>query len=299
MSPISPPTRVASKPRAIALMILAVSVFSCLDATAKYLITQAGLPVTQVVWMRFLGAFVVVVFVLGAINIPRLLASRRIKHQIFRSCLLLGSTMLNFLALRTLRLDQTVTIQFLAPLAVALLAGPFLGEWVGWRRMLAIAVGFCGILVAVRPGFAAFDPSILLALGCMICYALFILVTRYLAAHDAPDVTMFYSLIAGTYFMAPLALVDWVWPSEAWHWTLLLAYGALGALGHTIFVFAYRLAPASTVAPFLYTQILSVTAVGYLVFGDLPDQWTLLGSAIIIASGIYLWHRERVVGVKT
>lgn len=274
-------------------MVLAVTHFSCLDAVAKYLVTTGGLPVTQVVWMRFLGAFITVVFALGAVNIPRLLASRRKTHQLLRSSLLLFSTLLNFLALRTLRLDQTVTIQFLAPLLVALLAGPLLGEWVGWRRMVAIGVGFCGILVVIRPGFATFDPAILLALGCMVCYGGFMLVTRYLAAHDPPDVTMFYSLLFGTYVMAPLAIVDWVWPAETWHWALMMAYGAVGALGHFIFVLAHRHAPASTIAPFLYAQILSVTAIGWVVFGDLPDQWTALGSAIIIASGLYLWHREQ------
>jgi drug/metabolite transporter (DMT)-like permease len=279
----------------MALVVLAVTLFSCLDAIAKYLITTVGLPVTQVVWVRFLGAFITVVFALGAVNIPRLLASRRVKHQLLRSALLLGSTAFNFFALRTLRLDQTVTIQFLAPLVVALLAGPMLGEWVGWRRLVAICVGFCGILVVIRPGYGAFEPAMLLALCCMACYACFILLTRYLSAYDGPDVTMFYSLLVGTYAMAPLALVDWVWPAEPWIWALMIAYGAVGALGHYIFVIAHRHAPASTLAPFLYSQILSVTAIGWLIFGDLPDQFTIAGSAIIIASGLYLWHREQVV----
>jgi drug/metabolite transporter (DMT)-like permease len=128
----------------------------------------------------------------------------------------------------------------------------------------------------------------------MLCYACFILITRYLAAYDSSETTLLYSMMAGTYFMAPLAFVDWVWPAEPYVWLLLLSLGFWAAAGHWIFIVAHRLAPASTIAPFLYMQLVSVTAFGYLVFGDLPDSWTLAGSGIIIASGIYLVHRERV-----
>lgn len=295
----TPPTADhTNRRRGIALMIVAVSHFACLDAIAKYLLTTGRLPATEVVWMRFLGAFLIVVFMLGAVRVPELLRARRIGLQLLRSGLLLASTLLNFVALRSLRLDQTITIQFLAPLLVALLAGPILGEWVGWRRLIAIVVGFGGIVVVIRPGYASFDPALLLALGCMACYACFILVTRYLAAHDRAEVTMFYSLIAGTNLMAPPALVDWTWPAEPWHWALLLSIGVIAAHGHYIFILAHRAAPATAIAPFMYTQILIVVTVGYLVFGDLPDLWTAAGSAIIIASGVYLWHRERVVAER-
>ena len=139
--------------RAIGLMVLAVTTFACLDATAKYLVTRADVPLVQVVWMRFLGQLAAIVIALGLVSVPRLLATKRLGAQVFRSFLLLSSTLLNFAALQTLRLDQTLTIQFLAPLLVALLAGPMLGEWVGWRRLVAIVIGFVGILVMIRPGF--------------------------------------------------------------------------------------------------------------------------------------------------
>jgi drug/metabolite transporter (DMT)-like permease len=280
--------------KAIGLMILAVSLFSCLDATAKYLTSVVQLPVTQIVWLRFLGQFLLVVVALGGVNMPRLLATRKLKHQILRSLVLLASTAGNFLALRHLRLDQTVTIQFLVPLLVALLAGPILGEWVGWRRLIAILVGFIGILIVIRPGVVPLHPAVLFALGSMLSYACFILLTRYLTAYDRIDTTLFYSLIAGTFFAAPFALADWVWPAGAFVWMLLVSLGVWAGAGHYIFILAHRWAPASTIAPFIYVQLVSVTALGFLLLGDLPDLWTLVGSAVIIASGIYLLHRERI-----
>jgi len=284
----------ASVLRGIGLMCLALSLFSVLDTTAKYMAAVVKLPVTQVVWVRFVSQFLLIVMVTGMLSVPKLLTTRKLKHQLLRSTLMLFSTVFNFMALRHLRLDQTQTVYFLAPLVVALLAGPFLGEWVGWRRFLAILVGFSGILVVVRPGYEAFDPALLLAFGSMLCYAGFMLVTRYLATYDAPEVTLFYSLIAGTYFMAPLALVDWVWPSEPRVWLLLASLGFWGGLGHYIFILAYRHAPASTLAPFVYLGLITHTAGGYLVFGQVPDVMTLVGAAIVIASGVYLVHRERV-----
>lgn len=280
--------------RAIGLMIIAVSMFACLDTTAKYLVTRAHFPLAQVVWMRFLGQLAMIVMTLGLVSLPRLLGTRKPAAQLFRSFLLLSSTLLNFAALQTLRLDQTLTIQFLAPLLVALLAGPLLGEWVGWRRMIAIITGFLGILVVIRPGFEAVPPGVPFALGCMIAYTAFILITRYISAHDAADVTLTYSMFAGVLAMAPFALRDWTWPTDLQSWALVISLGFWGALGHFIFILAYRRAPASTIAPFLYTQLLAMTCFGYAVFGDLPDHWTLIGSAIVIASGIYLVHRETV-----
>lgn len=287
--------RPVNRLKAIGLMCLAVVCFSLLDASAKYLVATAQVPVTQVVWVRFLGQFAAVVIVMGLISLPRLLRTNKLKHQLFRSVLLLSSTLFNFIALRELRLDQTLTIQFMAPLLVALLAGPFLGEWVGWRRLIAIMVGFCGILVVIRPGMVPFQWGLLFALLCMAAYAAFMLVTRYLAAHDPPEVTLFYSLIAGTYFVAPLAIVDWVWPRETVTWLLICTIGLWGGLGHYLFILAYRYAPAPTVAPFLYVQIVSMTGIGYLVFGDIPDVYTLTGAGIVIASGIYLLYREQQV----
>jgi drug/metabolite transporter (DMT)-like permease len=279
--------------RAIGLMCLAWCLFACLDTTAKYLGSATDLPATQVVWMRFLGQFLAMVAVLGLVAVPSLMRTTRLKTQIARSFLLLGSTGLNFLALKHLRLDQTVTVGFLTPLTVALLAGPMLGEWIGWRRAAAILVGFGGILLAIRPGFADVHPAFLFSFGSMLCYATFSIVTRYLAAFDKAEVTLFYSLMAGTLIVAPFALIEWVWPADAFTWALLLSMGIYGGLGHYLFILAHRHAPASIIAPFLYISLLTHSAAGFLVFGQLPDEWTLAGAAIVIVSGLYLLQRER------
>jgi drug/metabolite transporter (DMT)-like permease len=284
----------SSRPlRAIGLMCLAWALFACLDTTAKYLGTATELPAAQVIWMRFLGQFLAMVAALGLLAVPSLLVTSKLKVQLLRSLLLLSSTTFNFLALRHLRLDQTTTIGFLTPLTVAVLAGPFLGEWIGWRRAIAITVGFAGILVALRPGLGEFHPAFLLSLVGMLSYAVFSLITRHLAGFDRAEVTLFYSLLAGTLMVAPLALAQWVWPATQLEWALLLSMGVYGGLGHYLFILAHRYAPASIVAPFLYISLITHSTAGYLVFGHVPDAWTLSGAAIVILSGLYLFQRER------
>jgi drug/metabolite transporter (DMT)-like permease len=289
--------RHTSRELAIALMIAAVTLFSALDTSAKYLINNDHIPVTQVVWMRFLVQFVallVLVPLAGTLSLPQLFKTSVPGWQLVRSILMVATTIFNFLALEFLQLDQTVTVAFMAPLMVALLAGPLLGEWVGWRRMVAIVVGLVGILIAMRPGTGAVHPAIIYSVLAMLAYALFMLLTRHIASADPPMVTLFYSMFAGTFLGAPIALADWISPSSAAMWMLLLILGALGGLGHWLFLHAYRLAPASSIAPFLYMQLISMVGFGYAVFGHVPDQYTLIGAAIVVASGIYLVHRERV-----
>ncbi len=283
---------------AIVLMITAVTLFSALDTAAKYLIKYDHLAVSQVVWMRFVVQFLglaIFVPIFTNLTLPQLFKTNRLKWQAVRSVLMVATTIFNFLALEFLRLDQTVTVSFLAPLMVALLAGPLLGEWVGWRRMTAIVAGFAGILIALRPGFGDVHPAVIYSLMAVMAYALFMLLTRHIASADPPMVTLFYSMFAGTFLGAPIALSHWVSPEGPAVWALLLVLGVLGGLGHWLFLHAYRLAPASTVAPFLYLQLISMVSFGYLIFGDVPDHYTLTGAAIVVASGVYLVHREHVV----
>jgi len=279
--------------KAIGLMFLALTLFSGLDSSAKYLATETNLPIAQIVWARFVGQFLLMLSILSAVPLSTLFATQKLGWELTRSLLMAATTIFNFLALQHLRLDQTVTVMFLGPLLVALLAGPLLGEWVGWRRLMAIMVGFGGILIAMRPGMNL-HPAFGYAFGAVLAFSGFALLTRYLALYDRPLAMLFYSILVGAFGMAPLALWEWVWPASFMHWLLLLALGALGGLGHYLFIHAYRLAPASVVSPFLYMQLLTMTAFGYVVFDDLPDAWTIAGSVVIIGSGIYLLHRDRV-----
>lgn len=298
------PTRLAPAPstpadrmRAIGLMMLACTFFTGLDTAAKYLALHKGVPVSQIVWCRFLVQFLGLAILLpafGVMSLRTMFKSTRPKLQLLRSVLMAATTLFNFLALQYLRLDQTVTITFLAPLMVALLAGPFLGEWVGWRRLVAVLVGFGGVVIAVRPGLGGFHPAVLYSLAGMLVYAMFMILTRYLSPYDPALVTLFQSMFAGTLLAAPIAIIQWVAPQDIQTWFLLAALGVLGGAGHYLFLHAYRLAPASSISPFLYLQLLTMVTAGYLAFGDVPDVWTLAGSAVIIASGIYLVHRERM-----
>lgn len=297
ISLVSPPPFSAQSDRlkAILLMCAAVTLFSCLDATAKYLASHSGVPTSEIIWMRFAVQFLLMAAIFGPAAVPGMFKTNKLGLQMFRSICMAATTTGNFIAIQYLRLDQTISVAFLAPLVVAALAGPVLGEWVGWRRALAIVVGFLGILIVVRPGFAAVHPAIALSFVSMIAYAFFMLATRELSKFDPPIVTLFYALLIGTVGGAPIALWQWVWPTGFVQWGLILGLGAFGGLGHYLLIQAYRLAPASSVSPFLYFQLFSMVALGYLIFGDVPDHWTLLGSSVIIASGIYLVHRERVV----
>jgi len=282
----------ADRLKAIGLMCLAVTLFSALDTSAKYLVTHAHIPALQVVWARFLGQYLLMASLLGALPISALLGTRKLKLELARSFLMVSTTACNFLALQYLRLDQTVSVTFLAPLIVALLAGPFLGEWVGWRRLIAILVGFVGVLIVVHPGFGSLHPAFAISFMGMLVYALFMILTRFLAAYDTPLQMLFYSVLLGTFALAPFAIWQWTWPQSIGEWLLLVGLGVFGGSGHYLFIHAYRLAPASSVAPFLYVQLLTMVMFGFTVFGDVPDVYTLIGSAVIIASGIYLLHRE-------
>jgi drug/metabolite transporter (DMT)-like permease len=281
----------------IALMCGAVACFSLLDTTAKYL--NLYMATLQIVWARYTGAFLFPLIVSNPWNRPGLLRTGQPALQIGRSFLLLGSTMCNFLALRYLQLDEAIAIIFSTPCLVAALSGPLLGEWVRWRRWTAIGVGFLGVLVVARPGTGAFQPAALLSLAAALCYALYSIVTRRLARTDSNETTLFYSNLVGVLALMPVVPFVWTTPTDPLVIALMVASGAMGSFGHYLLIAAHRLAPAAVLSPFIYTQIVQVIILGYLVFGDVPSRWTLLGSAIVVASGLYILHRERKVKAET
>ena len=278
----------------IALMCAAVATFSCLDTTGKYLLRY--MDPLQVVWARYLGAFLLAFIFLNPVTRPKLMVTARPFLQIGRSALLLASTALNFFALRYLQLDEALAILFSTPFLVALLCVPLLGEWVGWRRWSAISVGFFGVLLVARPGFGGLHPAALLSLGSAVCYAFYVISTRVLARSDSSETTLFYSNLVGAIAMLPIIPFVWSAPQNAWVVALMVLTGALGSGGHYLLIRGHRLAPASALAPFIYTQMIWTTALGFLVFGDVPHYWTIVGGSIVIASGLYLLHRETVRG---
>jgi drug/metabolite transporter (DMT)-like permease len=278
----------------IALMCGAVATFACLDATGKYLLRY--MDPLQVVWARYFGAFLLAFIFLNPITQPGLMVTKRPLLQVGRSSLLLGSTALNFFALRYLQLDEALAILFSTPFMVALLCGPLLGEWVGWRRWSAIGVGFLGVLLVARPGFGGLHPAALLSLGSAVCYALYSISTRVLARSDSSETTLFYSNLVGAVAMLPVIPFVWTTPQSAFVIGLMVLIGALGSAGHYLLIRGHRLAPASALAPFIYTQLVWTTTLGFLVFGDVPHRWTIVGGLIVVSSGLYLLNRERKVG---
>ena len=281
---------------AIALMCAAVTIFATLDAAAKYLVDVRAVPVAEVVWVRFLGHLLLTIAVLGPLSIKRMTTTSKPVHQLVRSALVAATTAFNFLGVKYLQLDQTVTIFFLTPLLVAALAGPILGEWIGWRRLLAIMTGFFGVLIVTRPGFGGIHWAVIYSLGAMACYAFYNIHTRYLAGHDSLQVNLFYTPIAGTVFAAPFALAVWQWPQDWLTWALLIWLGFTGALGHGLLILSFKYAPAPVVAPFIYVGLISMSVLGYIIFDDIPTLWTLSGGAVVVASGLYLLYRERHSG---
>jgi drug/metabolite transporter (DMT)-like permease len=281
----------------IAMMCGAVASFACLDATGKYL--NHHMDTLQVVWARYTGAFLLALIVSNPITRPGMMVTRRPFLQVGRSALLLMSTALNFTALRYLQLDEALSILFSTPFMVAVLCGPLLGEWVGWRRWSAIGVGFFGVLLVARPGFGGIHPAALLSLGSAACYAVYVISTRVLARTDSNETTLFYSNLVGALAMLPVIFFVWM-PPENWLIVgLMVLIGALGSGGHFLLIVGHRLAPASVLAPFIYTQVVWTTALGFLVFGDVPHRWTIVGGLIVVSSGLYLLNRERKVGTAT
>jgi drug/metabolite transporter (DMT)-like permease len=278
---------------AIGLMALATVCFAALDSTAKYLVVRESVPVAEVTWLRFVGHVVFSAIVLWPFALRPSLRSAKPLIQVLRSALMVVTTGFNFVALRYLQLDQTVTIFFLTPLLVAALAGPLLHEWVGWHRVLAIIVGFLGVLVVMHPGLGGLRWAMLLVLVATFGYALYNIATRYLAAFDPPEVTQTYTPLAGAVVMAPFALPAWQWPQDALVWLLFASLGFWGGLGHWLLILAHRHAPAPVLAPFIYLGLIWMSVAGLLIFRDVPTLWTLSGAAIVILSGLYLLARER------
>lgn len=272
-------------------MCAALLCFSCLDASAKWVSPHVDPLLT--VWWRYVASVALVSLAINPLTTPGVLRTTRPWLQIVRSGLLFVSTALNFFALRYLQLAETMSIMFSTPLIVALLAGPLLGEWVGAQRLVAIGIGLLGVLVITRPGLGTMHPAALLSVVGAVAYAFYALMTRLLAAHDPPQTTMVYSGLAGVVLMTPLLPWLWTTPHSPLVWCLLIATGAFGAIGHWLLILAHARAPAPILSPFIYTQLIWMLALGYLLFDNWPDKWTLAGASVVIASGLYLIYRER------
>lgn len=281
----------------IVTMCLAVTFFTCIDTSAKWL-TLAGIPAMQLVFCRYSVHFLLSLVLylpregLGAFH------SVRWKIQGLRSLFLLGSTMLNFNALKFLPITLTTSIMFAGPIVVTLLSIPILGERVGLRRMMAVLVGFAGVLVVVHPWGIDFHPAMFLSLGALVCASLYFVLTRMLAGIETTATSQVWSSGLATLCVLPFALSDWVWPQSTLDTSVLFFIGIFGGIGHILATVAHRYADASVLAPVVYLQMVFATLASIFIFATYPTLWTLCGALIIIGAGVYIWRRESLASVE-
>lgn len=272
-------------------MCLAAMLFPVMNGFAKLLIQQYH-P-TQIVWARNAShlVFLLILFV-PRVGLGPLFRCNRPLAQMSISILLLVSTAMMFVALEFLPLANASAIIFTAPLIVTVLSVVLLKETVGGARWLAVMAGFAGMLIVMRPGSDLFHWSSFLVLASATTYALYQIVMRRIAGHDTPETTAVYSVVLSTILMSCIVPFFWKTPATLLDLGMFCGLGIVGGIGHYCMAHAMALAPASTISPFNYGQILGAIAFDYMVFATFPDLWTWAGALVIALSGIYLLLHE-------
>ncbi len=285
------PARADRPFKGIALILASTIFLGASDVTAKYL--SATLPSIEIAWIRFLVfALIMTPAMLPGSPLYALQTNRRGLH-LLRGAALLGSSLFFISGLRFLPIAEASATGFVAPLFVTALSIVFLSEKVGLRRWMATGVGLIGVIVILRPGSGAFDPAAFFPLVSALAWACTLIMTRMMSGTERAITTMTYSSIVGLCIVS--LLVPFVWVTPSWHDIMFGVFiGVASTAGQWIVVLAFRYADASVLAPFSYTQLVWVSVLGFLVFGEVPDAWTVTGAAFIVASGLYTAHRERV-----
>ncbi len=288
-----PPSPTARPLVGVGLMLAAMAILPVIDVFAKKL-GQAGMPILIVVWARALfGGLMTLPFALKAQGAQAFRPAQPLR-QLARAILLFGATFLFFQALKYLPIADALAIFFVNPLVIVILSALALRERVGPRRWAAVALGFIGTLIIIRPGFVEVNPGTLYALGAGIALGSYFVMTRAMAGVADAMVLNFQTSAIGAGLMTLSLPFLWQSPSPA-QWAMLAALGVIATLGHVLITKAYEHGEASLLAPLAFTEIIMATILGWWFFGDLPDRWTILGVAILIGSAIYISVRERQV----
>ena len=280
---------------AILLLFGALTLLPIMDGCAKLL--SQSLSVYEITWARYFFHWIVLLPILFARYSWRAFTPAKMTMQLARSTILLVGTILFFFGLSYMPVADTLALFFISPLVATLLSALLLGEKVGPRRLVAVAIGFVGALIILRPGLGVFRWPALFALGSGLCYGFYAVATRKLAGTAPPLVTAGFTALVGAVVMSLSAPIYWVTPS-LFQLSLMVVIGLIAAVGHYMVILAYERAQASLLAPFAYYEIVMAVAVGFVMFGDLPDRWTWLGIAVLAASGIYISLRERQLGLR-
>jgi drug/metabolite transporter (DMT)-like permease len=275
---------------AIGLALLSTVFFAMGDVAAKVLTDT--LPAIEVTWLRYVVFCLVVVPTVLIARGTRAMHTPRRRLQIIRALAVAGSSVLFILGLGHLQVAEATAINFISPIFITALSIPLLGEKVGIRRWAAAAVGFLGVMLVVQPGGSAFQVAALLPIGAALSWAVAAIATRLMSS-ERPETTLAWSAVIGLIALTAFVPFHWRTPT-AGQIGLAVLMGGFSTIGHWLIILAYRKAAASTIAPFSYVQLLFAGLLGFGVFGTVPGAMTLVGGAVIAASGLYTAHRERI-----
>lgn len=271
-------------------MVVGMAVLNAMDAISKLL--TVDYESIQVAWARYTFHLLPLTLVAGPKGVRRMLRTVDPWSQILRSASLAVSAVCIILAFSLMPLADAIAVSFIAPLIIVALSARFLGERVGPHRWIAVVVGFGGMLVLVWPSGNVFEAGTLLAIAAAVFWAIGMMMTRHVRRDD-PWSTLFYTALGGTVLLS--LAVPFFWRDPSWNaWGLMLAMGLLGGVAHTLIILAFRNASASVLAPYNYTLLVWATLYGWLLFDELPSLRASIGAAVIVAAGLYAWHRERI-----
>ena len=278
----------------ILLMIITTIVFASQDGLSKYLATEYNVYMVVMIRYWFFAAFVISMSSRRTGGIKRVAKTKSPILQIFRSLILVAEMCITILAFTLLGLAETHAIFASYPLIIAMLSGPILGEYVGWRRWLAICVGFIGILIILNPGNGIFSPYALVPLAGAILFAIYGLLTRYVGQYDDSSISFFWTGVVGSIAMTVLGLNFWD-PVSRSDWSVMLLLSASGVVGHYLLIKCYEVAEASAIQPFAYLQLIWASMIGIIIFGEQITTNVLIGACIIVGAGLFTLWRERKV----
>ena len=275
--------------KAIIFSLLGWMFLPVMDGFAKYL--SDDLPILQITWARYFFTVAFVFPIMLFFYKKQLVWSDKPKLQIFRGLILLSANICFFYAISIISLAKALTLAFIAPLIVTAFSPILLGENVGYRRWTAVAVGFIGSLIVIRPGFLEFNLASMAALATGFFYGFYLIITRKLSTSDNPLLTLLITGMVGALLVSLIIPFYWVKPTLN-QWSLMAGIGVFACIGHLFLILSLKYADASKLAPLGYTEIIPNVIIGYYFFNELPDNWTYLGLFIIVLSGLYISRRE-------
>ena len=276
----------------IVLVLITVAIFAVNDVLSKYL--TRFYPIALIVWARYAFHLLLISIVLGPRVGMRLVRTTRPGAQLLRALMLTAASLLIVSSFKYMPVAEASSIAFLAPIVVTVMSVIFLKERVQPARWIAVLCGFLGVLIIIRPGSDIFTWAMLLPIGNAVAFASYQIMTRRLSGVESPFASIFYPRLIGTLVLSTTLPYCWVMPQSGLHALAFVIIGMLNGLSHLTLIKAYEHAPASRLAPFSYSQLIWVALIGYVVFGDFPDTWSLLGIAILVTSGIYNVTHQRI-----